>query len=105
MSTAVAFYCGTFVFGSAAFNLLVAAIRAVHCVARRSMHTHRQHPPGFRITFMIYFATTLLRWSCRGGARAQCRGAGAPAPHPVSAGTVGGGRLNTRLEQGMTQEQ
>ena len=34
-STAVAFYCGTFVFGSAAFNLLVATIaRALNVAVR-----------------------------------------------------------------------
>ena len=34
MSTAVAFYCGTFVFGSAAFNLLVAALSHAISFAR-----------------------------------------------------------------------
>jgi len=58
--TAVAFYCGTFVFGSAAFNLLVATI------ARGSL----RHPEVdaqilarvrhvFRITFVVYVGTTL----------------------------------------------
>lgn len=53
--TAVAFYCGTFVFGSAAFNLLVAAIsRGQLCDARAIARVRR----GYRITFVVYLAAT-----------------------------------------------
>ena len=61
ISTAVAFYCGTFVFGSAMFNLLVAALARGECF-------HTEVDPriiagiqrSFRITFAIYLGTTLL---------------------------------------------
>ena len=61
MSTAVAFYCGTFVFGSAAFNLLVATMRRGNLrdpevdapVLRKIQH-------AFRVTFLIYLGTTLV---------------------------------------------
>jgi hypothetical protein len=53
--TAVAFYCGTFVFGSAAFNLLVAAIsRGQLCDAQAIARVRR----GYRITFVVYLAAT-----------------------------------------------
>jgi uncharacterized membrane protein len=59
--TAVAFYCGTFVLGSAAFNLLVATIARGQLlrpeVDPRTLERIRR---GFRITFVIYVAATLL---------------------------------------------
>jgi uncharacterized membrane protein len=53
--TAVAFYCGTFVFGSAAFNLLVATIsRGRLCDAQAIARVRR----GYRITFVVYVVAT-----------------------------------------------
>jgi uncharacterized membrane protein len=61
INTAVAFYCGTFVFGSAAFNLLVATLSRDQCfqteVDPRIIAGIRR---SFRITFSIYVVTTLL---------------------------------------------
>jgi uncharacterized membrane protein len=55
--TAAAFYCGTFVLGSAAFNLLVAAIsRGQLCDAQAIARVRR----GFRITFVVYLAATAI---------------------------------------------
>jgi uncharacterized membrane protein len=60
-STAVAFYCGTFVFGSAAFNLLVATIARSGLlrpeVDAQAIGRIRR---GYRITFVIYVAATLI---------------------------------------------
>jgi uncharacterized membrane protein len=61
LSTAVAFYCGTFVFGSTAFNILAAVIaRATWCaptsIPRRSSASAR----GYRITLAVYIAATLI---------------------------------------------
>jgi uncharacterized membrane protein len=57
MSTAVAFYCATFVFGSGMFNLLTETI--ARC-PRVDMPAIRRIRRGFRITFAIYVAATLL---------------------------------------------
>jgi uncharacterized membrane protein len=61
MKTAVTFYCGTFVFGSAAFNLLVETIARSGCgrpeIADQAVRFIRR---GFRITFVIYVAATLI---------------------------------------------
>jgi len=57
ISTAVTFYCATFVVGSAAYNLLVATI------ARRpgvDLEAVRRIRRGFRITFTVYVAATLI---------------------------------------------
>jgi uncharacterized membrane protein len=60
MSTAVAFYCGTFAFGSATFNLLVAAIgRGPLRQPEVDVQILGRVRRAFRITFLIYFATTL----------------------------------------------
>jgi uncharacterized membrane protein len=58
-STAVALYCGTFVFGSAAFNLLVAAIaRGQLCRPDVDAQAIARVRRGFRITFVIYLVAT-----------------------------------------------
>ncbi len=57
MSTAVAFYCGTFVFGSGMFNLLTETIARCPDVDMQAIKRIRR---GFRITFAIYVAATLL---------------------------------------------
>ena len=58
---AVAFYCGTFVFGSAAFNLLVATIARGQLVNPEiDMKILQRARKGFRITFTIYVAATLI---------------------------------------------
>jgi uncharacterized membrane protein len=61
ISTAVAFYCGTFVLGSAAFNVLIATLTRGECfhtdVDARIIAGIRR---SFRITFSIYVVTTLL---------------------------------------------
>jgi uncharacterized membrane protein len=57
MRTAVAFYCATFVFGSAAFNLLVETIGRCPGVNAQAIGRIRR---GFRITLAIYIAATLL---------------------------------------------
>jgi TMEM175 potassium channel family protein len=60
-STAVAFYCGTFVLGSVAFNLLVATIERGRLlrpeVDARTIGRVRR---GYQITFVIYLAATFL---------------------------------------------
>jgi len=59
--TAVAFYCGTFVLGSVAFNLLVETISRGHLlrpeVDPRTLERVRR---GYHVTFLIYVAATLL---------------------------------------------
>ncbi|HEX5030099.1 MAG TPA: TMEM175 family protein [Candidatus Eisenbacteria bacterium] len=61
ISTAVAFYCGTFVFGSAAFNLLVATIaRGQLFRPEVNAQTIGRIRRGYRITFGIYLAATLI---------------------------------------------
>jgi len=60
MSTAVAFYSGTFVFGSAAFNLLVAALDRGHLFRPGVEETVRKIRRGYRITFVTYVAATLI---------------------------------------------
>ena len=60
-STAVAFYCGTFVLGSAAFNLLVAAIaRGRLCRPEVDGQAIARIRHGFRITFVVYLAATII---------------------------------------------
>jgi uncharacterized membrane protein len=60
-STAVAFYCGTFVLGSGAFNLLVAAIgRGQLCRSEADAQALDRVRRGFRITFVIYLAATVV---------------------------------------------
>jgi len=57
-STAAAFYCGTFVLGSGAFNLLVAAIgRGQLCDDTQALGRIRR---GYRITFVVYCAATAI---------------------------------------------
>ncbi len=59
--TAVAFYCGTFVFGSTAFNLLVETIaRGQLCRPEVDAQAIRRIRHGFRITFVIYLAATAI---------------------------------------------
>lgn len=60
MSAAVAFYCGTFVLGSAAFNLLVATIIRGNCHRPEAAHAMAGVRRGFRITFVIYLASTAI---------------------------------------------
>ena len=57
ITTAVTFYCGTFVIGSGAFNVLVATIARCPGV---DMEAVRRIRHGFRITFAIYVAATLI---------------------------------------------
>jgi uncharacterized membrane protein len=60
-SMAVAFYCGTFVLGSAAFNLLVEAIaRGQLCRPEVDAQAISRIRRGFRITFLIYLAATAI---------------------------------------------
>ena len=59
--TAVAFYCGTFVFGSGAFNILVATIaRGQLFRPEVNAQTVGRIRRGYRITFGIYLAATLI---------------------------------------------
>ena len=60
MSTAVAFYCGTFVFGSAAFNLLVATLTRGRMFRPGVEAAVAQFRRGYRITFVVYLAATLI---------------------------------------------
>jgi uncharacterized membrane protein len=61
VNTAVALYCGTFVVGSAAFNILVAIIINGQLLRKdvdaQIIYRVRK---GFRIVFLIYVATTLI---------------------------------------------
>ena len=57
INTAVTFYCATFVFGSAAFNLLVATIARCPGVDLEAVRRIRR---GFRITFTTYVTATLI---------------------------------------------
>ena len=58
---AVAFYCGTFVVGSGAFNLLVEAIaRGQLCRPEVDAQAISRIRRGFRITFVIYLAATAI---------------------------------------------
>jgi len=61
VNIAVALYCGTFVIGSTAFNLMVATIMRGQLLRAEIdtqiiVHIRR----GFRIVFVIYVATTLV---------------------------------------------
>ena len=56
ITTAVTFYCATFVVGSAAFNLLVETIARCPGVDMEAVRRIRR---GFRITFTVYVAATL----------------------------------------------
>lgn len=61
MKTAVALYCGTFVFGSGAFNLLVATMmRGKLCDSEVDLRILRKVRHAFRFTFCFYAATTLM---------------------------------------------
>ena len=61
VNTAVALYCGTFVVGSAAFNILVRTIMRGKLL-REDIDTQiiRRVRRGYRVVFMIYVATTLV---------------------------------------------
>ena len=61
VNIAVALYCGTFVVGSAAFNILVAIIINGQLL-RQDVDTQIIYRvrKGFRIVFLIYVATTLI---------------------------------------------
>jgi uncharacterized membrane protein len=61
MKTAVALYCGTFVFGSAAVNLLVATMmRGKLCNPEVDLPILRKVRHAFRFTFTFYLATTFM---------------------------------------------
>ena len=61
ISTAVAFYCGTFVLGSGAFNLLVETIaRGQLFRPEVDAQTIGRVRRGYRIAFTIYVAATLI---------------------------------------------
>jgi TMEM175 potassium channel family protein len=61
VSTAVALYCGTFVVGSAAFNILVATIISGQLLHKEvDMQIIYRIRRNFRIVFLIYVATTLV---------------------------------------------
>jgi uncharacterized membrane protein len=61
ISTAVAFYCGTFVLGSGAYNLLVATIARSQCFRLEvDAQTIARIRRGYRIAFMTYVAATLI---------------------------------------------
>ena len=57
IATAVTFYCATIVIGSGAFNLLVATIARCPGVDLEAVGRIRH---GFRITFAVYVAATLI---------------------------------------------
>ena len=61
VNIAVALYCGTFVVGSAAFNILVAIIINGQLL-RKDVDTQIIYRirKGFRIVFLVYFVTTLI---------------------------------------------
>ena len=60
-STAAAFYCGTFVLGSGAFNLLVATISRGHLFRPEvDAQTIGRIRRGYQMTFVTYVAATLL---------------------------------------------
>ena len=58
--TALAFYCGTFVLGSGAFNLLVAAIARGQLRADIDAQAINRIRRGVRITFVAYLAATVI---------------------------------------------
>ncbi len=59
--TAVVFYCGTFVFGSGAFNLLLATIaRGQLFRPEVDAQTIGRVRRGYRMAFTVYFAATLI---------------------------------------------
>jgi len=60
MSTAVAFYCGTFVVGSAFFNILVATLTHSRLFLPGTEAAAAKFRKGYRITFVIYLAATLI---------------------------------------------
>ena len=60
MRTAVAFYCGTFVFGSAAFNILVALLTRGQLFLPGTEEAVEKFRRGYRITFVIYLAATFI---------------------------------------------
>jgi len=61
LSTAVALYCGTYVFGSTAFNILAAVIARGHLVRADVDPTAIERiRAGYRITLAVYIAATLI---------------------------------------------
>ena len=60
MSSAVAFYCGTFVVGSAFFNLLVATLTHGRLFMPGTETAVAKFRRGYRITFVVYLAATLI---------------------------------------------
>ena len=61
LSTAVALYCGTFVFGSVAFNILAEVIARNHLVRNDVDPTAIQRiRKGYHITLAVYIAATLI---------------------------------------------
>ena len=60
LSQAVAFYCGTFVFGSAAFNLLVAQLTRADLFLPGTEEAVGKFRRGYRLTFAIYLSATLI---------------------------------------------
>jgi uncharacterized membrane protein len=61
VSTAVAVYCGTFVVGSGAFNILVGTIIRGQLLREDiDIQVIRRIRRGYRIVFSIYVATTLV---------------------------------------------
>ena len=60
MKTAVTFYCATFVFGSAAFNVLVETIARSGCGRPDIDQAIAYIRRGFRITFVVYVTATLI---------------------------------------------
>jgi len=60
ISTAVAFYCGTFVLGSGAFNLLIETIARGQLRPEVDAQTIGRVRRGVRMAFTIYVAATLI---------------------------------------------
>lgn len=60
MKTAVTFYCVTFVFGSAAFNLFLETIARSGCGRPEIAEAVTFIRRGFHITFVIYVTATLV---------------------------------------------
>ena len=60
MTSAVAFYCGTFVFGSAAFNLLAFLLTHAGLFLPGTEEQVGMFRRGYRLTFVIYLAATLI---------------------------------------------
>ncbi len=103
-NTAVAFYCGTFVLGSGAFNLLVATIaRGQLFRPEVDAQTIGRVRRGYRITFMIYFAATgdrvsILGWCSRGRCAVRSR-LRAVVPASALASAIAGLTASTALAE------